>query len=195
MNALSPGFTDAPIESQRAFRAVLDAMSRPGRLVRLQDLPAAPAPLHPATFAVALTLVDYETPLWLDRAAGGEAAVRTLRFHCGCPLAADPSRAAFALIADPQRMPPLSAFDSGTDEYPDRSATLIVQVPALEGGRPLRIAGPGILGTAEMAIIGLPDQFPDWVRDNRALFPRGVDIVFASHDRLAALPRSARIED
>ena len=54
-----------------------------------------PAPLDLATAAVLLTLVDNETPLWLDAAA--TPARDWLAFHCGAAIIAAPEKAAFAV--------------------------------------------------------------------------------------------------
>lgn len=191
-DGLRPGFFDPSIQSQRVFRGVLDAMARPGILVDLAVELAPPAPLDPATAAVALTLADYETPLWLD--CGDGAAAQYLRFHCGCPMTAETGAGAFAIITAPAAMPPLSAFRAGCDEYPDRSATLIVQVPSLTAGPVWRLSGPGILGGIGLAVAGLPPAFRQWAEDNHALFPRGVDLIFTSGAALVALPRSTRLE-
>lgn len=193
-SGLLPGFADPVAHAQRTFRAVLEATSRPGTIVAAPVLPVAPAPLNPAAAALALTLVDYETPLWLDQAARQPAVVEFLRFHCGCPLVDDPAAAAFALVADPLTMPPLSAFHQGSEEYPDRSTTLIVQVDHLDGGDNWLLRGPGIRDQAILSAGRLPSAFKAWVRDNHALFPRGVDLLFAAPAQLAGLPRSTLLE-
>ena len=92
-------------------------------------------------------------------------------------------------------MPPLSAFDAGTDERPDRSATLIVQVSGLASGSGRRLSGPGIDGEARLEVNGAPPGFWDAVRANAARFPRGVDLFLCAGDRIAALPRTTRVED
>jgi alpha-D-ribose 1-methylphosphonate 5-triphosphate synthase subunit PhnH len=190
---LQAGFADPVIEAQRVFRVVLDAMSRPGLIGEIDVALAAPQPLDPATSAAMLTFVDSDTPLWLDSLAATGAVMDYARFHCGCRLAVRPQDAVFAVIADATKMPPLSAFPDGSDEYPDRSATVIVQVPALTGGRPLGLAGPGIRHRAQLTVSGLPAAFPHWVEENHALFPRGVDLLFTCGRQLAALPRSTRL--
>lgn len=200
MNALAPetgllpGFDDPVAGAQKTFRAVLEATSRPGTIVSAPALPPCPAPLHASAAALLLALVDYETPLWLDSAARQPAVVEYLRFHCGCPLVDDPARAAFALVAEAETMPPLSAFHLGSDEYPDRSTTVIVQVPHLDGGENWRLRGPGIRDQAILSAGHLPAAFKSWVADNHALFPRGVDILFAAPSQLAGLPRSTELE-
>ncbi|WP_209880496.1 phosphonate C-P lyase system protein PhnH [Azospirillum soli] len=197
-DALLPGLGDPVIDSQRVFRAVLDAMARPGTLHELPQAVAgsvgAPAPFEAATAAVVLALADQETPVWLDPSADCAAVRQHLRFHCGCPLTGNAAAAVFAVVADPGAMPPLSAFDQGSDEFPDRSTTVIVQVPALTGGAPLELAGPGIRDRVRFAPGGLPAGFRRWVADNHAGFPRGVDLILTSGARLAALPRSTRLE-
>ncbi len=192
--ALKAGFDDSVHDSQRVFRALLDAMSRPGRLVMPPAPPEMPAALHPATAAVCLALLDFETPLWL---AGADIAETRawLAFHAGCPFAATPDQAAFALVTDSNALPALDGFALGSDEMPERSTTLILQVAGLAAGRGKRLSGPGIDGTALLAIEGPTDAF--WVERAAAcvLFPRGLDIIFSAGSALAALPRTTQVED
>jgi alpha-D-ribose 1-methylphosphonate 5-triphosphate synthase subunit PhnH len=192
MTGLAPGFADPVHDAQAAFRGVLDALSNPGRIVTLAAPPAVPAPLMPATVALCLTLVDYETPLWLDPAAGD--ALAFLRFHCGCPVAAGPVDARFAVVSDPAAMPPLNAFAPGEDLYPDRSATVFVQVAALGTGDVLRLSGPGIRGSVDLRVAGLPEGFVAGWSENAALYPLGVDVVLVAGDRVVGLPRTVRME-
>ncbi len=190
-HGLGPGFADPVLDAQRTFRAVLDAMARPGTVHRLAGAPHGPAPLAAATVAVCLTLVDLDTPVWADAAAA--PALDYLRFHCGCP-AAGPDSAAFALIADARALPALDMVPVGLPEYPDRSATLIIQVAGLTPGQGRRLTGPGVDGAARLAIAGLDERFwPAWA-DNLALFPLGFDVIFTSGDQVAALPRTTRVE-
>jgi alpha-D-ribose 1-methylphosphonate 5-triphosphate synthase subunit PhnH len=188
------GFADPVFDSQRVFRTVLDAMSEPGRVLAVEPPPAA-GPLHPATVAIALALLDLETPLWLDAAARTPETVAHLRFHCGCPIVDEPARARFAIIADPGRMPDIGVFDPGSDEYPDRSATLIVQAGTLAAGSGKRLSGPGIAREeARLEVTGLPARFWDQLRTNRGRFPRGIDVVLTAGAALIALPRTTRVE-
>ena len=58
-----------------------------------------------------------------------------IRFQTGAPIADDPAKAGFAFAVDMAGLPPLSAFAQGTDDYPDRSTTLILAVEAFGSGR------------------------------------------------------------
>ncbi len=190
MSSLLPGFADPVADAQSAFRAVLEAMSRPGRVFRLPRPPAPPAPLCPAAGAVLLTLADNETPLWLD---AGRDAEEWARFHAGCPVVADPGRAAFVLAAGAP--PALAALRAGTDEDPHLSATLILQVLSLDENGGWRLRGPGIETAHRLRAVGVPDGFVAAWAANRAGFPRGVDAILCAGDRVAALPRSVLIEE
>ena len=189
------GLADPVFDSQKIFRAVLDATSHPGRVVPVPSPVEPPAPLRPATASLCLALVDLDTPLWLDAAARTAEVIGYLRFHCGCPISDEPGAARFAVVADTSRMPDLDVFDAGSDEYPDRSATVIVQVEALEARKGQRLTGPGIETETRVAVRGLPEGFWPAVRRNHARFPRGVDVIFVAGDTIVATPRSTRAVD
>lgn len=191
MSGLSPGFPNPVFDSQSTFRAVLRALARPGMPERVAAHIDPPPPLCVAATALGLTLFDYETPVWIDGAA---AAFGYFKFHCGCPMAATPAASRFAIVADPAKLPKLSAFDLGTDEYPDRSTTVVVQVPAIATGGGVTLTGPGIETARRLDIAGLPAPFWKQRRDLQSRFPRGVDLVFAAGRDLCAVPRSTVVE-
>ena len=192
MNAttLQPGFADPVGGAQQCFRAVLDAMSRPGRIGEAGCDLAPPAPLSPATAAVLLTLLDYDTPVWLDAAA--RQARDWIAFHCGAPIVADMADCNFAVALS---LPELASLPAGSHEAPESAATLIMQVGALGRGRAFRLMGPGLRLPATLAVEGLPGGFAAAWQANHALFPRGVDIVLCAGTMLAALPRSVALQE
>jgi alpha-D-ribose 1-methylphosphonate 5-triphosphate synthase subunit PhnH len=192
---MQPGLADPVLDGQRVFRAVLEAMSEPGRVVTLPTALPAPGPLQPATVALVLALVDLETPLWLDGPARTPEVLAHLRFHCGCPIVDEAAQARFAVVVEPESMPPLEMFDPGSAEYPDRSATVIVQVADLAAGSGRCLTGPGIATEARLHAPGLPKRFWESLPANRARFPRGVDVILTAGTTVAALPRTTRAED
>ncbi|MGY6710605.1 MAG: phosphonate C-P lyase system protein PhnH [Rhizobiaceae bacterium] len=194
LSTIEGGFSDAALGSQQVFRAVMDAMAMPGTVRHVPPLATPPAPLSPAAAAVALALVDADTPVWLDPLLSQSAAVREwLGFQAGAPIIDIPAEAYFALIADPAAMPSLENFAQGSQNYPDRSATLILQVDGFEAGERLVLEGPGIEATQRLAAHPMPRHFCEQWRQNNARFPRGVDLVLAGPDAVVALPRTTRL--
>lgn len=192
MNAvmLQPGFADPVAGAQSCFRAVLDAMARPGRIREAGTDLTPPAPLAPATAAVLLTLLDYDTPVWLDPAAA--ASCGWIGFHCGAPIVAAIGACSFAVALS---LPELATLPAGTHEAPESAATLILQVNAFGRGRTYRLAGPGLRGPALLSVDGLPAGFARAWQENHTLFPCGVDIVLCAGTSLAALPRSVALQE
>jgi alpha-D-ribose 1-methylphosphonate 5-triphosphate synthase subunit PhnH len=182
--SLEGGFRDAPVDAARAFRSALTALSRPGRIEPVTGA-QPPAPMSVAAGVLALTVADGDTRLWLGPSVDTEAVRDWLRFHTGAPFAAR-AEADFA-FGTWEEMTPLSDFAIGAPEYPDRSATLLVEVPEL--GRAHRLTGPGI---ETEHFLTVPD--PAALRANRALFPLGLDFFLTSGAHLAALPRTVQVE-
>lgn len=193
--SLKPGFADPVFDAQAVFRAALLSTAYPGRVASIDRDVAAPQPFSPATAGLCLTLMDFETPAWLDRPSISGEAASWLRFHCGLPVMDVIASARFAIITDPQIMPRLSEFHAGEVEYPDRSTTLIIQVPSLTSGPKTVWTGPGIKGRIAAAISGLPAWFwSDWDL-NSELYPRGIDVIFNCDNALIGLPRTIHVTD
>ena len=146
---LSGGFADPPADAAHAFRAIMQAMARPGTI---HDVTGArpPAPLSVAAGTVLLTLCDRTTPLFLGPSHDTAEVRAWVTFHCAAPLVTA-GDAAFAL-GTWDALLPTDRFPIGNPEYPDRAATLIVELPALDAtGATLTdttLSGPGIRGTA-----------------------------------------------
>lgn len=184
---LAPGFADPVAEAQACFRCVLDAMARPGSVQEVSSL-NGPAPLCAATAAVLLTLVDHETPFWLDPAAAASAG--WIAFHTGAPSVAAAAQAMFALGLS---LPDLAQLSAGTDETPEGSATVILQLASLTSGARFLLSGPGLPAPSVLAVDGLPPDFAAIWQRNHALYPRGIDLILCAGRRLAALPRSVAV--
>ncbi|VVT09860.1 phosphonate C-P lyase system protein PhnH [Hoeflea sp. EC-HK425] len=188
------GFSDPLCSSQMVFRVLMDAMSRPGSVHPLPEVTTPPPPLCASASALIATLADADTPVWLDAAMAKSSEVRDwIVFHTGAPVVSHPSDASFAIVAAPQNLSALNGFSLGTQEFPDRSTTVILQVSTLSEGVPLALGGPGIKGQASLAPAPMPQHFEAQWQANRATFPRGIDLILAAPGCVAALPRSTRL--
>jgi alpha-D-ribose 1-methylphosphonate 5-triphosphate synthase subunit PhnH len=190
---LSAGFSNKVLAAQSTFRAVMEAMARPGSTYRVTaEVDEVPG-LMPAAAAVALTLFDHDTPIWLDPQLAGTGVAEWLKFHTGAPLTAATVEASFALVADGASLPELERFALGSSEYPDRSTTVILQVASLSEGRSYGLCGPGIDGTKVIEATISPDDLFERLEVNARLFPRGIDFVLVHGDAIIAIPRTTRL--
>lgn len=193
-NVVGGGFVRPVFDAQATFRAVMDAMARPGTVHALGADARPPAPLGAEAAAVALALVDHDTPLWLDPVLAGSDEVRAwLGFHTGAPLTRVAGEAHFAIVSDAASLIAFENFAQGSQDYPDRSATLILDVAAFEGGEGLILSGPGIETTATLSPKRMPRHFVEQWKQNRARFPRGVDLILTAGGAVACLPRTTRV--
>ena len=191
---LKPGFANPVLDSQATFRAALNAFSIPGKIQGMDRIPDPPAPLAPATAAYLLTIADLDTPVWLDAKSGNKSVQDFLRFHCGCPLVRESEEAAFAIVTDLTQTPRLGMFAQGNELYPDRSATVVLQVTSLRKGQTVTARGPGVKHSMQLQIDGLPDWFwQDWTT-NHACYPLGIDILLTCGTEAIGLPRSIHLE-
>lgn len=188
------GFDNPVLDAQRIFRTVLTALSEPGRVLPIDPACTPPDMIDPAAAAIALTLCDADTPIWLAPSMAG--AANFFRFHLGAPIVA--ASEALFLLARADERPKLRDLCTGTPDYPDRSATLILSVDHLDEGTGWQLSGPGIAGSrrfhAQPLASDFQADFSDEWQANHARFPQGVDILFTACTRIAGLPRSTRLE-
>jgi len=201
-DTLTAGFARPVANAQHAFRAVLQALSRPGLPVELDADAQGPA-LAPATAQILLALTDHDTPVWWSSGAQDARQATWLGFHTGAPATGEAGQAQFAVVraegGDQDAAPgvALSLLSAGTDEQPERSGTLLWELPDLRGGPTTIWCGPGINGQVSVRLAGLPAGFwTQWAR-NQASFPLGVDVLFIQGRHCIGLPRSihVRIEE
>jgi alpha-D-ribose 1-methylphosphonate 5-triphosphate synthase subunit PhnH len=172
----------------------MDAMARPGSVQRIAAVSGAPGAMMRGAAAIALTLFDHDTPVWLDQLMSETQDVtKWLKFHTGAPVTANPSICSFAIIGDARALPALDQFAFGSSEYPDRSTTLTLQVESLTQGKTLELRGPGIDGAAVLQAAVQPADLFERLEINQTLFPRGIDVVLVADDAIVAIPRTTRL--
>jgi alpha-D-ribose 1-methylphosphonate 5-triphosphate synthase subunit PhnH len=204
---MTAGFRDATHGAQRTFRVLLDAMSRPGRVIALPDEaingiePPVSADsarrMSVGVAAVMLTLLDAETSVRIVGSMAGAAASAYLRFHTGVGAAGLDEPATFTVAhASDAHAALWTQLDAGTDEAPQDGVTLVLQVDELgpRGDTGLHLRGPGIEAMQALSVSGTSSDFWSWRIRQQALLPRGVDIVLVCGTRIAAIPRTTRIE-
>ncbi|MCC2595395.1 phosphonate C-P lyase system protein PhnH [Pusillimonas sp. MFBS29] len=187
-NLLMPAFAEPVHASQQVFRHALKALSEPGLLQNVGDVPGLDC-LAPATYALCLSLLDSDTTLWLSPSLDTAQVRANLTFHCGCPIVEQPQQAAFAIL-DGSRDTDISAFNTGTDRDPHLSCTVLLQLDSLDSGAATLWRGPGILNKRTVRL-PLPPAF--WAQRVQQPFPQGVDMFMTSGSSVMGLPRSTKV--
>jgi len=198
LQQVRPAFHDPALGSQAVFRAALNALSHPGRLNHMPRVTDLPSHGHGSAAVLLLTMVDSECEVWLSPALANTDAAAWLRFHTGCPWAASPDLARFLWVANGDALPALNTLAMGSDEYPDQSATLVIEVDTAsehgeQGTSAFNLRGPGIADMQSLSVRGLPPDFVEQWEANHQAFPLGVDVFLATTTQIAGLPRSTRI--
>lgn len=197
LSTLTPGFTDTIHDSQGVFRSLLDALSRPGKIVSMDTVvpdlangQEAHVPL--AAYAALLALADYSTPVLLQHEH--RSLSDALRFHTGAPVTSDCSEAVFAYLDNAHSMPSLAAFSLGEPETPETAAMLFICVDSLTSGAPTTWRGPGIRESERVCVAGVPASFWHERAELAGDFPCGVDCYFVHGGSVIGLPRTTRVE-
>jgi alpha-D-ribose 1-methylphosphonate 5-triphosphate synthase subunit PhnH len=190
-STLSAGFDDAVHQSQQAFSAALQALSRPGQPLAL-GAPIDGVNLQPAMAYLLLTLTDDDTPVWWQHP--DPQTEQWLRFHTSAPVTLASGDASFAVLTDLATLPALDCFSAGSAVSPELSTTLLIEVASFDTGPWLQWSGPGLREPIEVQVAGLPDSFWSQWRDNSAGFPQGVDVIFCCAGQVMGLPRTTRVQ-
>lgn len=174
-------------DTQSCFRALVSTMSRPGT--------TAETPVSPADHAVLATLVDHEVTCHTT-----DEEIRSALADQGRLTAAERSDADIVHAPTPADAD-AAALTQGSLKEPSNGATVVYRVAELtpdpEAGDAdvtVEIRGPGVPGTRRLGIDGLPEAEAAALVSAQEPYPRGVDAVFATEDRIAALPRSTDLE-
>lgn len=190
---MKPAFASHTFDSQKVFRTLLGAMASPGEIMDLEVNLSPQAPVHHASGAILLTLMDFETPFWTDL-DNQNVAVQWLRFHTGAPYIQTPAHAGFALVTDYDTFDTPEQFNPGTIESPDHSTTLIVHTRGMDDRGRLRLTGPGIPKDRFINLKGIKDNFFAKRKDILQVYPMGIDMIFVCDRQFTAIPRTTTLE-
>ncbi|MDR0514976.1 MAG: phosphonate C-P lyase system protein PhnH [Coriobacteriaceae bacterium] len=180
--------------TQEAFRAVMDAMARPGMVRKVPPL-HRPRLSNPWLETIACMLIDSACTFCV--AAADEEAFRTALATRTYAKAQPPDAARFAVIAadaDPdQATEVLLGLSGGNDISPEKGATALIECEALGIGQAFCATGPGIAKRHVFLVSSA------WWHDAREArkdeFPRGIDIILVDGaGRVMAVPRTTRLE-
>lgn len=168
----------AEVRANASFEALMWALARPGDIRTLPEAGLAP---------IAEALVDLECAAY-----GDSPELRRAIAETGAEVVTHVAAADHVFIERfDGNAGSLVAVRCGTALYPDDGATVVIAAAIGEGQR-LRLSGPGIDGTTELAV-ALPPAL--WqLREQLCLYPEGFELFVVDGARVLGLPRSTTIE-
>jgi alpha-D-ribose 1-methylphosphonate 5-triphosphate synthase subunit PhnH len=187
-----PGFPSPVNDAQKIFRGLLTAMSEPGTLIRIGTLVHPPGTLNKAGYAIALTLLDRGSSLYLSPSLSQDEIIATLGFHCQVICNQQYSLVDFAFCSE-HDWPALNALKIGTEAYPDQSTTLVIQCDSFERGPTLTASGPGIETTQTIRCSAFNGDLLSQREQLNQMQPLGIDMIFTCDHRFFCLPRTTEI--
>jgi alpha-D-ribose 1-methylphosphonate 5-triphosphate synthase subunit PhnH len=180
-------------DQAKIFRMVLEAMSHPGRIVDFKvSTLNPPSGLSTEMATLLFTLCDFQTPIWMK--SKNLEIMKFIKFHTGAGLTEDLSAASFVVVDALSELPMFKDLAQGTHEYPDRSSTLLIQVEALSNNGKIVLTGPGIADQTCFGVLDADLKFWEELQANHAQYPLGLDVIFVTRGKIAAIPRSTHIQ-
>lgn len=177
-------FSEKSINSSIAFRSLVNATSYPGRTFQTNKIDK-PGILSNAAATILITLCDNESNVYLSKEYDTDEVRDWLIFNTSASIS-NKQNADF-VIGPWESLLPLNEFKIGVPEYPERSATLIIEGSKYKKVK-CNINGPGIKNKLD---IDLPN--PELLIENNNLYPLGLDFYFTMDLEILSIPRSTKI--
>lgn len=181
---------------QKTFRTLVDAMSYPGRIRKLESYETYKTKLFSQTVGIVLCLVDPEVSFHIYEDTGRDGEEVLIRTNSKVEQVQNADYIIIGLDHHDSIPHVLDQAKLGDLVSPDESATLIIEIEDLESGEEdrTRWTGPGIDGSIEVIVSGMKT----WIQTRNDLtrdFPLGLDIILVDRKaNITCLPRTTQVE-
>ncbi len=181
-----PHYNRAEQLARDTFRALMSALSFPGRVFQL---PLGDVSTITSFATIGETLLDLETTYYTS-----DSDMDTYLSRTGAK-AAPATQAAYHFYpqVDDMTMSSINAASVGTMLYPDQSATIFVGCK-LRARVTLQLTGPGIPLADHLQVNQLPLDFWDARKQAIDQYPLGWDVILVDGRDIVGLPRTTQIE-
>lgn len=173
----TPIRTSQEIQTNAAFEVLLKAIAEPGPALGMPERGFAP---------IIAALIDRECIVYATN-----PMVISQLMQAGARIG-DPEAADFVFCRADEAADVAPRLTLGSDYYPDDGATIVIET-RLGDGCKLKLTGPGIETEETVQVGGLGGMFWD-IRQSRARYPMGFDIVLVDGRNVVAIPRSTQVE-
>lgn len=195
---------DEVFDSQSNFRILMDGMSRPGKIYKLNrhNFSKSPEGFNANVLTVLKTLGDNSITFSLG-GFNNEAIQSYIEINTGM-APAEIDKADFALFDGSEFSQGICSVNTGTLEFPENSATVIIAVDSILCGQhidtftytaELHMTGPGIKDKNTVVIAGLDKKYVMNISEANTVFPLGIDVIFVDGEgNITCMPRTTKAE-
>lgn len=183
---------------QRAYRKILDSMSRPGVINNFRDQ-ADKVDIEIGCFDATLVLVLmlFNTEVKFSVCSKHKEEMSKLINQLTYAKVTEVENADYILVlkdAQPEELErALRSAHPGDLRDPHKAATIIIETDALSNDRDLTLTGPGIEKESYVKVT-TTDCWVDLRADKNSEYPMGIDLIFTDpNDNIVCLPRTTQI--
>lgn len=178
-------------DGQKVFRKILDAMSRPGKIVDIHEEADKMWGENKAFLAIAMTLIDNQVSFNACEEKELTEEIETLTLAKKGEL----SQADFIFVAHQENLSKvIKQAKSGVLSDPHKGATIIIKADDVFE-ETINIHGPGVDGVKAISVPVIVAETLK-IRDSMQYeYPEGIDLIFVTPTaRVFCLPRLIRME-
>lgn len=182
-------------DSQKNFRAIMDAMSKPGKVKKLTEHKFInyPANFNPYVLSVLKTLGDNSVSFSAPVEALKYIELNTLM------VTENLKKADYHVFYGDRYLNEIMDVKIGTAEFPEDSATLVISVEDIKegtsSGLSARLKGPGIKDFNDITFKGLDIRYMADIKELNSSYPLGIDVILVGLDgSIACISRTTRLE-
>jgi alpha-D-ribose 1-methylphosphonate 5-triphosphate synthase subunit PhnH len=186
---------DIVFDAQQHFRLLLDSMSRPGKINTFPAMDILPPDgLNQASALTGFALLNPDATYYIAGENSGDIATYLLVNTAS--QQAEIAVADYVFLPEKYGIEGLEEARTGTPTYPEDSATFVAAVEQIteqqhEGSLAIILRGPGVNGEANVFISGINPELLDFVKEQNAEYPLGIDLVITDrHSNILCIPRS-----
>jgi alpha-D-ribose 1-methylphosphonate 5-triphosphate synthase subunit PhnH len=181
-------------DAQVHFRIILDCMARPGKVNNFGKITVhSPDNLHPASALVAFALLNRDVSFYANK-NNSEIAEYFIVNTYSKPSAIKNADFVFINGTDDGKI--LLETNTGLLEYPEKSATVIIDVDNIydvpkDQTHEIILKGPGVESEKRVYIRNISDHILQSVKEQNAEYPLGIDVILTdSVGNVMCIPRT-----
>lgn len=181
---------EARQQTQKVFKAVMQAMANPGRIVEIGKLAE-----KPMLFRICETLLDQEIRFAVIGRGVEKGMIEDIYVLTGCHCVSMET-ADFVVVTGGSSDGSLKKISVGVLDRPEKGATVLYPVDGFNkaGDVGLKLSGPGINGESMVEIRGVEAEDMAIAAQLNGGFPLGIDLLLFDASSVLAVPRSTKIE-